>query len=183
MPLVVLIGPPGSGKSTVGALLAHELGVSLYDTDTGIETHTGRSIPEIFATDGEAGFRRFEERVVHRALAVEPGVLSLGGGAVLSPTTRARLRGQTVVYLEVGVATAIARVAASAQRPLLTGDDPAARFAELMRVRDPIYRELATVRVSTDGHEPAAVVRTIRAALPAPTHVTIPTASPRVEIR
>jgi shikimate kinase len=158
---VVLIGPPGSGKSTIGRRLARELGVELYDTDQGIEREAGRSIPEIFATGGEAEFREIEERVVRRAILAERGVVSLGGGAVLSRATRNLLRTRTVVYLEISVGEGLKRTGNSQARPLLNGPDPAAKYRELMRTRRPLYREVATIRVRTDGRSPARVVQSI----------------------
>ncbi|MBF6448195.1 hypothetical protein IU429_11005 [Nocardia elegans] len=164
-PSVILIGPPGAGKSTIGRKLARELGVSLYDTDAGIEQDTGRSIPDIFATDGEPEFRRIEERVVRRAILAEHGVVSLGGGAILSAATRELLRGRTVVYLEISVSEGLRRTGASTNRPLLNGDDPSAKYRELMRVRRPLYREVASIRIRTDGRSPGRVVRAILAKL------------------
>ncbi|MBF6087958.1 shikimate kinase [Nocardia cyriacigeorgica] len=160
-PRVVLVGPPGAGKSTIGRKLARELGVQLYDTDAGIEQETGRSIADIFATDGEAEFRKIEEQVVRRAILDEPGVVSLGGGAVLSENTRALLREHTVVYLEISVAEGLRRTGTSTARPLLNGADPGAKYRELMRHRRPLYREVATVRVRTDGRSPGRVVKMI----------------------
>ncbi len=164
-PRVVLVGPPGAGKSTIGRRLAKELGVELYDTDVGIERETGRTIPEIFATDGEPEFRKIEERVVRRAILAERGVVSLGGGAVLSKDTRALLRNRTVVYLEISVGEGLRRTGASTSRPLLNGADPAAKYRELMRKRRPLYREVATVRVRTDGRSPGRVVKMVLAKL------------------
>ncbi|BCK55229.1 hypothetical protein NWFMUON74_30010 [Nocardia wallacei] len=177
-PCVVLIGPPGAGKSTIGRKLARELGVELYDTDAGIEDETGRTIPEIFADDGEPEFRRIEERVVRRAVLNHKGVVSLGGGAVLSGATRELLRERTVVYLEISVAEGLRRTGANSNRPLLAGDDPGAKYRRLMRERRPLYREVASVRVRTDGRSPGRVVRNILAKLglepaeptPAPAH-------------
>lgn len=160
-PRVVLVGPPGAGKTTIGRKLARELDVELYDTDAGIEEAAGRGIPEIFAADGEPGFRRLEEEVVGRALRTERGVVSLGGGAVLSEKTRALLRECTVVYLEISIAEGLRRTGATNTRPLLGGADPGTKYRELMRLRRPLYREVASVRVRTDGRSPGRVVRAI----------------------
>ncbi|QLY29085.1 shikimate kinase [Nocardia huaxiensis] len=158
---VVLVGPPGAGKSTIGRKLARELGVDLYDTDAGIEEQTGRTIPEIFAEDGEPEFRRIEEQVVRDAVLAGHGIISLGGGSVLSAATREILRGRTVVYLEISVGEGLRRTGASSNRPLLNGDDPAKKYRELMKIRRPLYREVASVRVRTDGRSPGRVVRMI----------------------
>ncbi len=162
---VVLVGPPGAGKSTIGRKLARELGLDLYDTDAGIEEETGRTIPEIFAEDGEPEFRRIEEEVVRAAVLNRQGVISLGGGSVLSAATREVLRGRTVIYLEISVGEGLRRTGASTNRPLLNGDDPAKKYRELMKIRRPLYREVASIRVRTDGRSPGRVVRMILAKL------------------
>ena len=100
-PKAVLIGLPGSGKSTIGRRLAKAMGCALIDTDVAIEQRTGRSVAEIFAGDGETGFRRLEEEVIREALESHDGILSLGGGAVTSSGVRDALVGQTVIYLEI----------------------------------------------------------------------------------
>lgn len=164
-PNLVLVGPPGAGKSTIGRKLARELGVELYDTDAGIEERTGRTIPEIFAADGEPEFRRIEEEVVRDAVLAGHGVVSLGGGSVLSAATRALLRDRTVVYLEISVGEGLRRTGASTNRPLLNDVDPAKKYRELMKIRRPLYREVATVRVRTDGRSPGRVVRMVLAKL------------------
>ncbi|MBS4729405.1 shikimate kinase [Mycobacterium sp. SM1] len=166
-PRVVLVGLPGSGKSTVGRRLARALGVSVLDTDAAIEQRTGRPIAKIFAAGGETEFRRIEEEVVRAALAGHDGVLSLGGGAVTSPAVRAALAGHTVVLLEVSAAEGLRRTGGTAVRPLLAGPDRAERYRTLMAQRGPLYRQVATIRVNTDRRNPGAVVRHILARLQA----------------
>lgn len=160
-PKVVLIGLPGSGKSTIGRRLAKTLDLALLDTDTVIETTTGRTIAEIFATDGEAEFRRIEENVVRDALATHDGVLSLGGGAVTTAGVREALAGHTVIYLEINAAEGVRRTGRSTVRPLLAGQDRGEKFKALMAERVPLYRQVATMRVNTNHRNPGAVVRYI----------------------
>ncbi|QNG18924.1 shikimate kinase [Rhodococcus triatomae] len=164
-PRAVLVGPPGAGKSTIGRRLAQALEVPLLDTDVAIEETAGRTIPEIFAADGEPAFRALEEEVVAKALAEHDGVVSLGGGAVLSPNTRRLLAGHTVVYLEISVSEGLKRTGGNTGRPLLTGGDPRAKYQELMRRRRPLYRKVATLRIRTDGRSPGRVVRQLVAEL------------------
>ncbi|MBY4130505.1 shikimate kinase [Rhodococcus fascians] len=157
-PYAVLVGPPGAGKSTIGRRLAQALNLNLFDTDVAIEKETGRTIADIFSRDGEPTFRQIEERVVAGALASHDGIVSLGGGAVLSASTRALLARHRVVYLEISVAEGLRRTGANANRPLLAGPDPRAKYQELMRHRRPLYRSVATVRVRTDSRSPSRVV-------------------------
>lgn len=167
-PKAVLVGLPGSGKSTIGRRLAKALGVGLLDTDVAIEQRTGRSIADIFATDGEQEFRRIEEDVVRAALADHDGVLSLGGGAVTSPGVRAALAGHTVVYLEISAAEGVRRTGGNTVRPLLAGPDRAEKYCALMAKRAPLYRRVATMRVDTNRRNPGAVVRHILSRLQVP---------------
>lgn len=167
-PRAVLVGLPGAGKSTIGRRLAKTLGVDMLDTDAAIEASTGRSIADIFATDGEQEFRRIEEDVVRAALADHDGVVSLGGGAVTSPGVRDALAGHTVVFLEISAAEGIRRTGGSTIRPLLAGPGRAEKFRELMTQRVPIYRRLATIRVNTNRRNPGAVVRYIQSRLEPP---------------
>ncbi|UXA10519.1 shikimate kinase [Mycobacterium sp. SMC-8] len=160
-PKAVLVGLPGSGKSTIGRRLAKALDVPLLDTDAAIEKSTGRTIADIFATDGEAEFRRIEEKVIRDALADHDGVLSLGGGAVTTAGVREALRGHTVVYLEISAAEGVRRTGGSNVRPLLAGPDRAEKFKALMAQRVPLYRQVATMRVNTNHRNPGAVVRHI----------------------
>ncbi|MDF3336257.1 shikimate kinase [Mycolicibacterium septicum] len=160
-PKAVLIGLPGSGKSTIGRRLAKALNLTMLDTDAAIEETTGRSIADIFATDGEAEFRRIEEEVIRSALATHDGVLSLGGGAVTTAGVRSALAGHTVVYLEISAAEGVRRTGGSTVRPLLAGPDRAEKFRALMSERVPLYRRVATMRINTNRRNPGAVVRTI----------------------
>ena len=160
-PKAVLVGLPGSGKSTIGRRLAKALDVDLFDTDAAIEQRTGRTIADIFATDGEQEFRRIEEDVVRSALAEHAGVLSLGGGAVTSPGVREALAGHTVIYLEINANEGVRRTGGNTVRPLLAGPDRAAKFRDLMSDRAPLYSGVATMRVDTNRRNPGAVVRYI----------------------
>lgn len=160
-PKAVLVGLPGSGKSTIGRRLAKALGVEMLDTDAVIESQTGRSIADIFATDGETEFRRIEEQVVRRALAEHDGILSLGGGAVITPGVRSALAGHTVIFLEISAAEGVRRTGGSTVRPLLAGGDRAEKYRALMSQRVPLYRRVAAMRVNTNRRNPGAVVRYI----------------------
>jgi shikimate kinase len=160
-PKAVLVGLPGSGKSTIGRRLAKALDVAMLDTDAAIEEQTGRRIADIFATDGEQEFRRIEEEVIRAALASHEGVLSLGGGAVTTPGVRAALAGHVVVYLEITAAEGVRRTGGNTVRPLLAGPDRAEKFRSLMTERVPLYRKVATIRVNTNRRNPGAVVRHI----------------------
>ena len=159
-PKAVLVGMPGSGKSTIGRRLAKAVQLPLLDTDAKIVETTGRSIAELFV-DGEQAFRRIEEQVVRTALAEHDGILSLGGGAITSEGVREALTGHTVIYLEISAAEGIRRTTGGTVRPLLAGDDPAKRYRELMAARVPLYRGVATMRINTNRHNPGAVVRSI----------------------
>lgn len=158
-PKAVLVGLPGSGKSTIGRRLAKAMNLTLLDTDAAIEQRTGHTIAEIFANDGEAGFRRIEEEVIRAALHDHDGILSLGGGAVTTPGVRDALAGHTVVYLEISAEEGVRRTGGSTVRPLLAGPDRAEKYRQLMTDRVPLYRRVATIRVNTSRRNPGAVVR------------------------
>lgn len=164
-PRAVLIGLPGSGKSTIGRRLAKALEVTLLDTDAAIEEKTGRTIPDIFAADGEAEFRRIEEEVIREALQTHDGVLSLGGGAVTTPGVREALAGHTVIYLEISASEGVRRTGGSTVRPLLAGGDRMEKYKALMSQRVPLYRRVSTMRVNTNRRNPGAVVRHVVARL------------------
>jgi shikimate kinase len=149
-PRIVVIGPPGAGKTTVGGLLAKRLGVGFRDVDHDIEVAAGKSISDIFTSDGEPAFRELEENAVAAGLAEHDGVLALGGGAVLSARTRERLAGHVVLFLNVGMTAGIQRTGLSTARPLLSGVNPRATFKALLDARLPLYREVARIEVQTD---------------------------------
>ena len=156
-PRLVVIGPPGAGKSTIGRLAAERLGVAFADSDDAVEQSAGRSIADIFVDDGEAAFRDLERASVVDLLATARGVLALGGGAVLDPRTEADLSGHAVVFLDVGIADAAKRVGFATSRPLLA-INPRAQWTALMTPRRPVYERVATFRVDTAGRQPDDVV-------------------------
>jgi shikimate kinase len=162
-PKVVLVGPMGAGKTTVARLLGRRWDLAVRDTDEDVVTATGRAIQDIFVTDGEAAFRALERTAVAAALAEHDGVLSLGGGAVLDPDTRAALAGHTVVFLKVGLADAVRRIGLGESRPVLNQavGGVRTRIKSLLDERTPIYREVATLEVDTDGRTPAEVADVI----------------------
>ena len=160
-PAVILIGPPGSGKSTVGAALSQLTGLPLRDVDADIEKRAGRTISEIFVDDGEPRFRLLERQAVAAALTEHTGVLSLGGGAVLAPETRAALAGHAVVFLNLTMATGVRRTGLSSNRPILAGINPRATYKALLDARIPLYREIARYEVKTDDLTVPEVARII----------------------
>jgi shikimate kinase len=164
-PRVVLVGPPGSGKSTAARLVAGRLGAAARDTDDDVSALAGTTISDIFVEQGEDVFRRLERDAAALAIAEHDGVLALGGGSVLDDTTRKQLQGLTVVFLDVGIKDAASRIGFNRDRPLLIGN-PRAEWIRLMEARRHLYDEVATARVDTDGKsadevadEVAALVR------------------------
>ena len=149
-PRVVLVGPPGAGKTAVGQVLADRWGVPFCDTDAAVEAGAGKPVSDIFIDDGEAAFRALERQAVAEALTRCGGVVSLGGGAVVTPETRAALVGHRVVFLDVGLAAAAARVGLGASRPLLLGN-VRGQLKALLDSRRGLYEQVAQVSVATDG--------------------------------
>lgn len=148
-PLLILIGPPGAGKSTVGALVAGRLGVAFHDSDALIETADQRAISDIFVDSGEPYFRDLERRTIATALTDLDGVLALGGGAVLDPSTRALLADRPVAFLRLGLTEAARRVGLGTSRPLLLGN-VRATMKTMLDQRTPLYEEVARWTVDTD---------------------------------
>jgi shikimate kinase len=163
-PAAIMIGPPGAGKTTVGALVAGLLGLDFVDTDTVIEQAAGKPVSDIFVQEGEDAFRALERRAAAHLIGSHPGVLALGGGAILDPGTRELLAGRRVVYLETGFVSAVHRTGLDAPRPLLFGN-PRARMKALLEERLPVYAGLAWLTVPTDDREPRDIAGEIAARL------------------
>ena len=159
---IFLVGPMGSGKTTIGRQLARALGKAFVDSDHEIEARTGADIPWIFDLEGEAGFRRREREVIDE-LTRRPGiVLATGGGAVLAEDNRRHLAGRgIVVYLRTSIDQQLRRTARDRKRPLLQTEDPRARLEALLAERDPLYREIANIIVDTDNRSVRSTVNAI----------------------
>jgi shikimate kinase len=156
---IILVGPMGSGKSAVGRLLAQRLGLALVDSDAEIEARTGVDISYIFEREGEAGFRVREADVIDEITQRQGLLVATGGGAVLDPHTRARLRDRgCVVYLRTSVDQQLARTRRNSLRPLLMNPDPRGTLERLMQQRAALYEEVADVTVDTDGRKVSTVV-------------------------
>lgn len=166
-PLIVLVGPMGVGKSTVGELLAERLGTTYRDTDADVVATAGKPIAEIFYDEGEERFRELERQAVAAAVAAHAGVLSLGGGAVLDDTTRTLLAGHAVVYLSMDVDEAVKRVGLNTARPLLAVN-PRRQWRELMEARRHLYTEVARAVVATDERTPEEVAQAVLDAMELP---------------
>lgn len=158
MSSIVFIGPPGSGKSTVGRALAQKLNRNFVDTDAVIEETTGKKIADIFLIDGEEEFRRVEREVVLSALQSQDSVISLGGGSVLDEDVQSALSSlPEVIFLDVSISNAAPRVGFNRDRPLLLGN-PRQQWIALMEKRRPIYERIATRTISTDNRKAHEVV-------------------------
>ena len=157
-----LTGPMGAGKSTIGRQLSRQLDLPFHDSDHEIEARTGVDIPLIFELEGEAGFRKREAVVIDELTQIPDIVLATGGGAILDPANREHLgsRGK-VIYLHASVNQQLKRTRMDRNRPLLQTEDPRARLEELMAIRDPLYREIASITIDTDGMRVRDVVNKI----------------------
>jgi shikimate kinase len=158
---IILIGPPGAGKTSVGKALAKKLLLNFLDSDKVVEERIGKSISEIFITDGEPAFREMERAAVIDLIESQDGVIALGGGSVMDPEVAKRLLPMTnVVFLDVSISNAAPRVGFNRDRPLLLGN-PRQQWIALMEKRRSTYEALAKKRVSTDNKKPAEVVEEI----------------------
>lgn len=158
---IIFIGPPGSGKSSVGKEVAAMLKLSHIDTDQLIEEKSGKRISDIFLEDGEPAFRRMEREIVLEVLQQDNCVISLGGGSVIDSEVADKLRVEpNVIYLEVSISNAAPRVGFNAERPLLVAN-PRQQWLKLMEDRKPIYEGLGRKRISTDNRKPREIAREI----------------------
>ena len=162
MTSIFLVGPMGSGKSTVGRALANKIGYRFLDSDREIEARCGVDIPTIFDYEGESGFRDRESRMINELTQLPGLVLATGGGSVLRDENRTHLKSRGhVILLQVDIKEQLRRVAFDSNRPLLQTDDPAARLKALMEEREPIYKSVADVEISTDSRRMYHVVTRI----------------------
>jgi len=158
---IILIGPPGAGKTSVGKALAKKLSLNFLDSDKVVEEKSGKSIPEIFITDGEPAFREMERAAVIDLIENQDGVIALGGGSVMDLEVSKRLLPMAnVVFLDVSISNAAPRVGFNRDRPLLLGN-PRQQWIALMEKRRSTYEALAKTRVSTDNKKPVEVVEEI----------------------
>ncbi len=162
MTSLFLVGPMGSGKSTVGRALANKIGYQFLDSDREIEARCGVDIPTIFDYEGEAGFRDRESRMIDELTNLPGIVLATGGGSILRDENRNHLKGRGhVILLQVDIKEQLRRVAFDSNRPLLKTDDPEARLKSLMEEREPIYKSVADIEISTDSRRMYHVVTRI----------------------
>jgi shikimate kinase len=173
---VYLLGMMAVGKSTVGPLLAENLGRTFVDLDVLIEQHSGQTIAQLFTASGESGFRRLESQVLREVTAQQNRVVALGGGSVLNSENRRLLRATGInIYLKASLPTLVARLQGKAQRPLLSADQAESRIDQKLRrllaERKPLYESLCDITVNADRSSPGEVVRNIMERLALPTHL------------
>lgn len=146
-----LVGMMGSGKTSVGTLASHVLGVGFVDTDAGIEKATGASVAQVWENSGEAGFRQLESEALISAASVEDAIIATGGGAVVSPHNRSMLQKTgSVVWLQAGPEVALARLGDDTARPLLATEDPLSEYQRILDLRISAYAEVADYEIDTD---------------------------------
>ena len=157
---IILVGPMGAGKTTIGKQLAQQLGREFFDSDRVIEEHTGANIPLIFELEGEEGFRKREKNMILELTSKEDIVLATGGGVVLDPDNRKQLaKSGFVIYLNAPLSQLINRTSKDKNRPLLQTNNPQKKMEEILAIRDPLYREVADASVETDGSPIRNVVK------------------------
>lgn len=156
-PIAVIVGAPGAGKTSVGRRVAEQLGVNFADSDALVEARAGKSVSDIFVDQGEATFREMERDEIARTLQEFDGVLSLGGGAILDASTRAKLADQRVIWLKVDLTNATQRVGMNSARPLLLGNVRGTMLT-MLEQRTPLYEEVATYEVDTSGRPVKSIV-------------------------
>lgn len=161
-PRVVLIGPPGAGKTSIGRSLAKAMEIEFDDTDILIEVDQGKSVSQIFVDDGEVHFREVEEGICRKALKECNGVLSLGGGSVLTPSVAQAIRDSEteVIFLDVSLAVAAPRIGFNRDRPLLL-NNPRQQWQRLMDARRPVYESLATTKIEVENRSVKEIVKEI----------------------
>lgn len=159
-PRVVLVGPPGAGKTTIGRRLSRALNLPFVDSDELIEQARGKACGEVSSELGEAAFRELEAETIEHALC-EEGILSLGGGAVVTESTRALLAEHLVVWIDISAEEGVRRTSGNNSRPVLNATDPLEHYRNLLATREPFYREVANHRVKADGQRPQRIVADI----------------------
>lgn len=159
---IILIGPMGAGKTTIGKQLAQQMGRNFYDSDSEIEKRTGANIPLIFELEGEEGFRKREKDILDNLTKKQNIVLATGGGAVLDPDNRALLaKHGFVIYLSAPFTQLFNRTSKDRNRPLLQTENPREKLEEIIATRDPLYREVADIIIETDDKPVRNVVKNL----------------------
>ena len=163
---IILVGPMGAGKTTIGKQLAQQSGREFYDSDREIEEHTGANIPLIFELEGEEGFRKREKNILIELTQKQGIVLATGGGAVLDPDNRAQLsKHGFVIYLRAPLAQLLKRTCKDRNRPLLQTENPRKKLEEIVASRDPLYQEVADIIIETDDRPVRNVVKNLLSTL------------------